>query len=230
MKFSVAIPTYDRPDGKTAEYLERALYSVLKQSHEDYKVFLIGDKYENKTYFEEISKSIIPADKIYSENLSVAVERERYPRGGLPLWRCGGVSALNHAIDKALEQGFEYVCHLDHDDYWHSQHLELINHVVEKVRPAFVYTQSTYFGNKLPMIESDFAIPNYPEPSNVVHSAVCINHRIIPFKYRDTFHEIGVPDAADADMWRRIKDFCIQNNFGSFLIPRLTCYHPQENS
>jgi glycosyltransferase involved in cell wall biosynthesis len=231
MNLGIVISTYKRKDGKTPDYLKRALESAKNQTHKDYKVFLIGDDYEDNLEFEQIASSIIPHDKIYYENLPIAIERVRYPEGGQSLWRCGGANAFNYGIEKSINMGYEYVCHLDHDDYWHPQHLEFINSVVERLtNTAFVYTCSTYFNTILPNIKSDGLIHSYPEPSNVIHSSVCINHKKIPFKYRDTYYETGTPDASDADMWRRIKSFCIEKKYDSYLIPRVTCFHPQENS
>jgi hypothetical protein len=56
-----------------------------------------------------------------------------------------------YGIDIGLELGLEYICHLDHDDYWHPQHLEIINYTIENTQDAsFINTCSTYFDSYLP--------------------------------------------------------------------------------
>jgi hypothetical protein len=74
MKFAIRILTYQRKDGKSEEYLRRSLGSIKKQTHQDYKVFLIGDKYDNHEELIRLSR-IISSEKIYVENLPNAVER-----------------------------------------------------------------------------------------------------------------------------------------------------------
>jgi hypothetical protein len=69
------------------------------QIHQDYKVFLIGDRYENEKEFLEIATSIIDKDKIYYENLPEAKERDKY-KSGDKLWCSGGVNARNYGIEK----------------------------------------------------------------------------------------------------------------------------------
>ena len=47
IKFGVVISTYQRPDGKTPQYIKRAIESVLSQKHTNWKIYLIGDKYND---------------------------------------------------------------------------------------------------------------------------------------------------------------------------------------
>ena len=123
----ISIPTYQRKDGTTPFLLSRALESVKNQSYQDYKVFLIGDDYKDKKEFIKLASSIIPSNKIYFENLPIAIERNKYPTSSKQLWCSGGVNARNYIIDLALSDNINYLCPLDHDDYWHPQHLEFIN-------------------------------------------------------------------------------------------------------
>ena len=233
MKLAVGIPTYQRNDGSTPEYLARALESVKNQTHQDYKVFLIGDCYTDNAEFEKIATSIIPADKIYFENRSSAPERDIYPMGSQQLWCSGGVSAYNHAIDCALLQGYNYMCHLDHDDFWEINHLSLISQVTEATADAaLVYSCSRYLGGKI--LPSGVTLTgevyqHIPVPTQTVHSSVCINHGLLPLKYRDVFAEQGQPLEADIDMWVRVKKYINENPaLKSYLIGALTCYHDQE--
>ena len=47
-RLAITIATYQRPDGTTPFYLKRALDAVFNQTHKYFKVYVIGDKYENK--------------------------------------------------------------------------------------------------------------------------------------------------------------------------------------
>jgi len=231
MKLAIKIATYKRLDNTTPYYLTRALDSIMNQTHQDFKVFIVGDCYDDNDEFINLCTSIVPENKISYTNLPVAVERKSHPNGGLPLWLCGGANAMNHAIDMAISEGYNYVCHLDHDDYWHPNNLELINYVIESTdSPAFIYTCSTYFNGRLPNYDSDYVIESYPKPAGLCHSSACINHSLIPFKYRDVYQEEGITTLnSDADMWKRINELCQLKGYKSYLIPKLTCYHPEEN-
>ena len=231
MTIGISIPTYQRKDGTTPYLLSRTLESIKTQSHQDYKVFLIGDNYENKEEFIQLATSIIPSSKIYFENLPIAFERTKYPISSKQLWCCGGVNARNYAINLALSEGINYVCPLDHDDYWHPQHLEIVNHVIKlKPNSSFIYTCGTYFNHYLPEFDlTNEIIPSLPIPGKVVHSSTCINHKLIPLQYRDVFEEIKKLEPSDADLWLRLSQYIKENNLESYLITSLTCFHPQEN-
>jgi GT2 family glycosyltransferase len=101
MKLGIGIATYLRKDGKSKFFLERCLNHIKKQTHQDYKVFLIGDKYENHDEFLNLCHSIIDPDKIYFENLPYAKERDIYTDNPNNLWCAGGCNAMNLGVEKA---------------------------------------------------------------------------------------------------------------------------------
>jgi virginiamycin A acetyltransferase len=232
MKIGIVIATYQRFDGSTSALLKRAIESVKNQTHQDYTLIVIGDKYEDNNEFESICKDSELKDKIIYKNLPYAKEREKYPIGSQELWSAGGVNARNHGIEVGLELGLTYICHLDHDDYWHPQHLEVINYTIEGTKDAsFINTCSTYFNSHLPHVElTNEVIPSQVKPGGFVHSSVCINHKTIPLKYRDVYEETGKEYAADADLWKRIGDFVKENNLKTYQITSLTCFHPSERT
>lgn len=232
MNLAIVINTYQKLDGSTPSVLTRAIESIKNQTYQNYKVFLIGDAYADDTEFTQLAKTIIDTDKIVFENLPFAKERDKYQIGSNQLWCSGGVNARNYGIELAKSMGFEYICHLDHDDYWHPQHLELINHTIEATNnPPFVYTCGTYYNSYLPAVPlSNEIVEILPVPARVIHSSVCINHSQIPLLYRDVFEETGVCEPADADMWKRISEYIKLNNLKSYLITSLTCYHPTEQT
>ena len=234
MKIGIVIPTYQKMDGTSPSLLTRALKSIKNQTHTDYRVFLIGDKYDNNNEFVELSTSIIDADKIYYENLLTAIEREKYEMGSEQLWSAGGVNASNYGIDKSINSGINYICHLDHDDYWENNHLDVINNVLENTQASFVYTCANYTNSQiLPnvYIDNTFTFENsIPMPTRLVHSATCVDYISIPLRYRDVFAETGAAYPADADMWHRIANYINENSLNSFLIKQVTCHHPTERN
>ena len=231
MKIGIVIPTYQKNNGNTPSLLTRALTSIKKQTYTDYKVFLIGDNYNNNDEFIYLATSIIDNDKIYYKNLSIAVERDKYHIGSQQLWCAGGVNATNWGTNRAISEKIYYICHLDHDDYWHPTHLEQITRaIIYDTNTSFIYTCGTYFDTHLPTVElSNNIAHSIPQPGGVIHSSTCINYKKIPLMYRDVFAETGIPEPADADLWRRMGSYIIQNNLSSYLISSLTCFHPTEN-
>ena len=222
MKLAVTIATYQRKDGRTKDFLKRTLNSIKSQKHQDYKVFLIGDKYEDHQEFLEISTSILDPSKIYYENLSFAFERDKYldPE---QIWSSGGVYSTNYGIEKALSEGFEWVCHMDHDDVWQENHLLNFSNFIESNNSDFVFLANmcNYLGKYLVPRESSPGI-FYPTPSDLVHSSVSVNFSKIPLRYRDVYEETGRVYPSDADLWERITEYLKENNLFAYLMEETT--------
>ena len=229
IKIGIIIPTYQRNDGKTLGYLKRALTSIKNQTFKNYKVFLIGDRYENNEEFNEIASSIIDVDKIYFENLPVAQERDNYTNK-LAIWNYGGVNSTNHGIEISLKHGYNYISHLDHDDHWLPEHLLGISRVIAETSSPFICTKSTYGGAILPSMTSFNEIIDFtPGCGRLIHSSVCVNFNLIPLRYRDLFKETGqVSDPSDGDLWNRIGEWLKNNNKKGYLFNKTTCTHEEE--
>jgi glycosyltransferase involved in cell wall biosynthesis len=229
MKLSIVMSTYYRKDGTTSNYLIRALDSIFNQTHQDFKIYLIGDRYENEKEINEIV-SKYDSNKLFFKNLETAKERDFY-KDKWVLWSYGGVNAINIGIDISVSEGNYFICHLDHDDYWESTHLEIINKCIEDTNSDWICTKSKYVGNRiLPLINSSELFINFlPSARSLIHSSVCMNFNTIPLKYCDIYSEtgkIGLP--ADADLWERCKKHIINNNLKSTLVNKITCYHLEE--
>lgn len=225
MRFAVIIPTYQRKDNTTPYYLKRALLSIKEQVHQDYMVYLIGDCYEDDNEFKDLATSIISSDKIIHINLPNAVERDKYPVGDKRLWTSGGVNATNTGIELAIKDGYEFICHLDHDDWWGPDHLSLLNQKVDENYLVMATMGEHFNGTPLPKNSGN---PFYPKSSNLIHSTTCINFKEIPLRYRDVYAEEGRIYAADADLWDRLSQYMIDNNKPGFLIEKITCFHEKE--
>lgn len=230
MNLGIVIPTYQKSNGKTPELLTRALSSIRNQTYQNYKVFLIGDKYDDDSEFVKLATHVIDSDRIFYENLPVAEERSKYQPNSRQLWCSGGVNATNYGMMKCLEEGIEFICHLDHDDYWEPNHLEVLADTIESLpQVRFLFTCSTFTGRKyLPLgtpIDGS-RVYQRPVPCNIIHSSTCVNHKALRLNYRDMFSLKGTALEADIDMWNQVNtstkdDECV-------LIRTITCHHPTE--
>ena len=232
MKIGIIIPTYNRKNNSTNQLLKRALESIKNQTHQDYVVFLVGDKYDDVDEFNKLATSIIPKDKIIYENLDKAVEREKYLDVNMTALWCSGVNATNHGLDIAKNY-VEYCCHLDDDDYFLENHLSSINEVIETKKDAvFIHTLSSYKHiPAYPVIgEDDDIIEKEPVPAGLIHSSSCLNIKKIDLRYRDTFAEVGVICPSDADMWERLAAQCKEKDLKTYCYRRLTCVHDSEST
>jgi glycosyltransferase involved in cell wall biosynthesis len=231
MIFAVTMATYKKLDGSTPFYLKRALDSIFNQTYQDFKIFVIGDKYEDHNEFLSIV-SQYPPDKIFYENLSFAKERDKYQNNEMALWCAGGVYATNHAIDLALQEGFSYICQLDHDDYWTPEHLQNFNDVISETGADWLCSRATHQNPLHPILPKKQTTERYveylPQRADVILSSTCINLKTIPIRFRDVFEETGVTEPSDADRWTRTQPFIIQNNLKGILINTLSCIHDIE--
>lgn len=229
-KLGIVISTYQRPDGKTPELLTRTLNAINNQTYTNWKVYLIGDSYTNQKEFEELS-NIIPQDKILSLNLPVAVERNRYPEGGVKLWCSGGNHAANIGIEFSINEGNHWVCHCDHDELWYDNHLKEIAKGIEKTSALFLYTKAEHLQNSiLPRnIDSpDLYINRRALPCDTIKSSVCVNYFIVQLRRRDPNYFYNSHDPGDAAFLERINLMLEASNKDSILINKVTVAHDQE--
>jgi len=222
--FAIIIPTYQRRDGNTPKLLKRTLDSIFAQSYTNFKIYLIGDKYENdKEILDLISQ--YPQKQIYYENLPVAKERSKYPIGSRELWCSGGVNATNYAIEKAMSDNLQYACFIDHDDTWLPNHLQTLHNVLEQTNARWLCTKTNV--NLLylfPNVVTDKPIVEFlPIPEGVIKSSTCFDIQLIPIRFRDVLAETGKLYPADADLWKRMSDFITTYNLKSYYINTLTC-------
>jgi glycosyltransferase involved in cell wall biosynthesis len=227
-KFGVVISTYQRPDGRTPEYISRAIKSVLSQVHTDWKIYLIGDKYKDNGEFEKF-RDMIPSDKVVAINLPVAIERERYPEGGINLWHCAGASATNIGIELSVGQGYDYICKLDHDDHWAPTHLSLLNKAIDQTKADFLFTKSTYWNQSKPHgnFQGEF-IQMHPQPKNVINSSTCVNYKKILLRRADPYYQFGEQFPGDAFFYIRLKPLIDSGEVKSIFVNKLTCFHEEE--
>lgn len=224
MKIAIVTATYRKLDGSTYKDLKRALESVRDQTHQDYKMFLIGDDYTDNDELISLSK-IIPDDKVYVENLPVAVERIKY--SGIDLWCCGGTNASNIGLKKALSEGYDYVCLLNHDDYFAPDHLAVISECIEKTKTNFITTKCGHLPDVIPQ---ELYTRYRPISSHIFLVSVCLNYSYYKILIRNMIETVGESYPGDADMWNRINEFMSKNSEYGIFINKETCYKPTEGS
>jgi glycosyltransferase involved in cell wall biosynthesis len=229
MKIGIIICTYKREDGRTFEYLTKTLDSVLNQTYKNYKIYLIGDRYEDENEFLSYQHMLKHVDS-HCENLEVAQERDVYGENKMALWSYGGTFATNYAMDLCVKNGIDYVCFLNHDDLWYPNHLEEIYKLVKNDKTDFIITRSTHGNTFLPAVKTENLYVNFnPVPFGIIHSSVCMNIKTIPLRYIDLFKETGqVGFPGDAEFWDRVSSYIDKNNLNSKYINLLTCRHDEE--
>lgn len=227
--FGIVMTTYFRKNGSTLQKITRAINSIKNQTHKNWKLFLIGDNYENKEEFQIIS-SLLPKEKITAINLPFAAERENPTFQGHSLWCSAGANASNVGIEQTIKEQILFHCHMDDDDEWLPFHLETLNMGYSSyVESVFIYTNSLYTDrNRItrtfpPEQVSTFLQYNNlpPRPERLIHSTASWRLDKIPFRHRNTFEQ-GRNFPGDADMWERINKLCIDKNYKTLYIPITT--------
>lgn len=220
MKFAVVIPTYERADGMTPQLLRRTLDSIFNQMHNDFRVFLIGDDYTHPEVILDMIKNY--DDRLYFQNLPVAVERQKYANDQERLWCNGGNSATNVGVQQALSEGYRWICRLDHDDWWLPDHLSVLNIAIEATQGVWFCTLAQADnGIVLPKIDSlkkISAIPFLPKPGGIFKSSTCYDQLSIDVWGRDCG---AIP--VDYDMWQRMEQYIKEHNLKSYCINKITC-------
>lgn len=228
MKIAVLINTYRRPDGAMLTILPRTLDSVFAQTHQDFHVFVIGDRYDPDQELRDIVGKY-PKEKIYLENLPVAAERDAGYRGEA-LWCSGGVAAANYGLDVIQQHGYDYVAKLDHDDYWADNHLVEINTAIQQFQVDFVCTRSQHITGEIlpPLLNNDLYHNYLPVPCRLIHSTTCMNFARIPLRYVDLVKTQGIAYPSDANLWERTNIYMQQHGLRGICVNRITCYHDTE--
>ena len=231
IKFAIVIATYHRPNGNSPAYLKRSIQSVIKQTHTEWTIIIVSDKYEPESELINIIDEFRPTTKneiVLLKNSNV--ERDHIKNHAL-LWNVAGATSMNMGLEYARSNGFSHYCHLDDDDYWDPSHLESLRLVYAKFPNCiFANTKSTYRGSALPAIDVIISENNYlPAPCGMIHSAISFRCDIIGFSYYTTFTDGGVHGPSDADMLNRIRHFILHNPpYSAIYVAYLTCHHDIE--
>lgn len=231
-KFAIVTTTYQKADGSTHDQLVRTINSVLDQKYENWKLFLIGDRYEDEDEFNRIA-GIVPDEKIFKINrLDVTIERDLYPYPSRKLWCSAGGSSRRYGIQQAIDQGFDYICPLDHDDWWRQDHLLRFANAIKKHPDLFFLVSLSQYKKRGRLPPAGFAKPGigfFPSPEKVVHSSTCIKFSETDIRTRDVFAETGEnPVPADLDLWKRLSKWMKDNDKQGYYTGVKTCFKDSE--
>jgi glycosyltransferase involved in cell wall biosynthesis len=238
VKFGVLTVTYRRPDGKTPKYLKETVQSLLDQKHDNWKLYLIGDDYENEEELAEIL-AMVPKNKLVYENLDLPGERLRFK--GHDLWLSGSNGAANIALKKMKGDGIEWFARLDHDDYWKPDHLtNFAKAIGDNDNLKFMSSGSVVKRYKSgsdsyirPVVMENGGVSYSPKNVNTLkdcwHSALCWNIKDLGnLQYRNVREQMltepvrDEPRGGDRDMIERLMMACKDKNYDWMLIPEKT--------
>jgi|688.fasta_scaffold27798_2 glycosyltransferase involved in cell wall biosynthesis len=227
--FGIVMTTYYRKNGTSLQKITRAINSIKNQTYKNWKLFLIGDHYEDEQEFKQIC-SQLPAEKITAINLPIAVEREDARFDRHTLWCSAGANASNVGIEQTIRENILIHCHIDDDDEWLPFHLEILNIAYTNYpESVFVYTNAFYRDrtgyirlfpeDNVPKLMQYNNLP--PRPERLIHSTVSWRLNKIPFRHRNSIEQ-GRAYPGDADMWERINKYCVDNNLRTLYVPLTT--------
>lgn len=232
----VVMPTYFRKNGTTKELLSRALRNLEAQTYKNFKLFLIGDHYDDNEEFEEICKT-------YNNNIFYKNNEEHYRCYDFPnkhmYWTIGGGLALKTGIEKAIEEKFDYYFHLDDDDEWCYFHIEIVvKHIKQFPLADFILTKAKYENMFLPStIETKIFYNNYiPRGQDSVHAShvyklnsvghVILNvintNHILANKINNKETTVDYISPGDATILNHIKSMVINNIIKALYLPIIT--------
>jgi hypothetical protein len=125
---SVPIPTYHSPD----TLCERALASVLAQTHTRWEAIVVGDHCTDQTEERVLA---LGDPRIHFRNLAV---RENDPADPWERWAVRG--SVPRATGIELARG-RWIAPLSHDDSWDPDHLQTLLNVARERRAELVYSK-----------------------------------------------------------------------------------------
>ena len=217
----VTVATYWRPDGSTPPKLEHLWKMLQQQSYRNWKLYMTADHYDDEVEWKSLSFSNDSRVQMY--NLPEPGERGKLT--GTELWYNAGATAMNNAIDRALDDGFEWIVHLDDDDEWDTDHLQ---NILDGIRTGatFVTTWCQYSSKgvlpRLRHIVTGISHTVLPKQCNTIHSSIAFNAAKVLTRYK------RIPGhAADGVMWARI---VYDEAFYPVFVPVKSCYHLRERN
>lgn len=215
--FGICTATYNH--GRNGA-VKKMLASLKDQTFTDWTLFLVGDKHTDEPALSELL-SVLPPEKVVFTNLPIACERD-FTSNKHALYTSGGATAMNYATELIKHSKCKYIAHLDDDDIWAPNHLEVIAAQYQRDPTlSFVFTRGLHVtGEIIPRTDS-----NIPKPTDVLHSAISWN----PAKLTITLpYDSTAP--ADAIMLAEIADKCRKGTHKSYMCPVTTVTHLDEST
>lgn len=222
---------YKRKNGLSKQHLERSLTSIKNQTNQNFKLFLIGDNYEDEEEFYSF-KNYLPEEQFTIINLKEAYERSRW--SGYELWCTAPVKATNYGIELALGEGFSYICHIDDDDYYLPNHIETIHQAIKDTGKNFIHTTchiirgDTEFD--FPTLTENLYEEVNPIGGSLAKCSVCINYRNFSLRPRNVFEETGTHLVYDCDLFNRTHDLFNETGECAIKVNKVTVVNDDEKN
>lgn len=184
-KISIIMPTY-----MGSEYLkEVSIPSVIKQTYTNWELVVVGDGTTDNTQdvVNSFNDSRIKYENMQRPDYKTIVGADSGNIGS-SFWNIAGVFAVNRGLD--LCNG-DYIAHLDQDDYWTSNHLEITTNYLENNDTDLVYTIAEIFnGNRyIFRVAKEFSKQKMLEGNFIYHSSVVYRSSAFKqFKYPTQTH------------------------------------------
>lgn len=189
MKFSVIIPVFNK-----AETIQDSINSILAQTYKKFEIIIVDDGSTDNLKEKLLDFKMIKV--IRQKNSGVSVAR-------------------NYGIKEATG---DYICFLDADDIWYSNHLEVLHELIKKYSEFNFYVTSHvlsinnknyHSSDKLKKINKDdfvcynlFELLNKNSDGIVNTNSVCIKKSFIDS--HQLYFEPNKKIGEDTDMWYRI--------------------------
>ena len=144
-RFSVIVPLYNK-----ADYVRKALESILTQSYTNYEVVIIDDGSTDNSL--AVVKEFVEQLEIGDWKLEIVLQAN-----------AGVAAARNNGVAKSKG---EYVCFLDADDWWESNFLEEMDRLIKEYPDAGLYAANYVYykqGKTHVALKLERGYMNYPE-------------------------------------------------------------------
>ena len=181
MLFSIIIPSYNR-----AYLISETIASVQNQTFTNWECIVIDDGSKDNT--KEVIESIIKSDQrikfVYQNNAERSAARN---------------NGLRHALG-------EYICFLDSDDHYKSEHLEMLNNfIIDKQKPeALIFTDFIFNKNGKTELEPSITykepVAKYLLENAIIPARVCVHKNIL----KDFKFDEDITIVEDTILWLRI--------------------------
>ncbi|MBP7652146.1 glycosyltransferase [Candidatus Dependentiae bacterium] len=200
---SIRIATYNKCQLLT----ERTIPSVLNQTYKNWELIIVGDGCDDGT---EAALNKIRDKRISFLNLQRSAYL--YPDIMHFRWCVAGIPPMNKGIE--LSKG-EWLCHLDDDDEFTSDHIEVLLNKAKKEQFEFVYG-AALMERKPDVWEK---VGEYPlKAGRICHQAIMYNAALSFFKYN--LYSWMINEPGDANMWRRLTEAGVKIGFVDHIVAK----------
>lgn len=183
---SIIIPTYSRAQ----IVIDRTIPSIFAQTYSNWEVIIVGDQMSKA---EASLLASIEHPRIRFINLK---KRGCYPIEKGPLWYVAGIKPINFGLRIARGQ---WIAHLDDDDEFDPQHLELLLRKARSQRAEWAHGKVRFVDDD----GSEVGAVGGPQPreGGIARISSIYHGQLKTFRYNQTCWKYHTP--GDWDLWDR---------------------------